>query len=186
MRVVLLNGPKGVGKDYIADHYTDHLAEGDTARVLPLMWPVKIEALREAGLHPALVHELEKRKDEPAPELGGKTPRQLYIEYGQLKRKEYGQNYIANLWLRKASDMRYDMIIVPDVRFQPEVSAAIRLVGSRNVLLVHVHRGSITWEGDIGSYLEHETSCALHNDFKMLDPGEVLHEIVKEWRTHAA
>lgn len=185
MRVILLNGPKGVGKDYVASRYIDVdplLSE----RILPIMWPMKVEALRDAGVHPALVHELENRKDEPAPELGSKTPRNLYIEYGQRKRKEYGRNYIANLWMRKASDMRYNTIVVPDVRFQPEVAAAVRLVGSRNVMLVHVHRDGHTWEGDIGSYLEHHTTNRLDNDFEKLDPGEVLYEMAKEWRSHAA
>jgi|LGOV01.1.fsa_nt_gb hypothetical protein len=182
MKVILLNGPKRSGKDYIAERVA--LLGGMTVR--SMMQPMKIAALTLRGLHPDTWLQFETRKDEPAPELDGQTPREVYIAHGTMMRERYGQNFVANLWMRHTSEARgCNDIIVPDVRFAPEVDAVVRLVGARNVVLVGVHRKGTNWDNDIGSYLSRTFGgikrLDFDNNYEGLHPGDVVHSLLESW-----
>lgn len=177
MQVILLNGPKRSGKDTIANQFIDN---SNSARKMPLMWPMKLEAMAMYGAPPHRVENMEYAKDEPSALLGGLTPRQVYIQYAQVKREEDGQDSIADLWVRHAANYRgYGFLVVPDVRFQIEVDVISRAYGLSNVLLVRVHRPGFGWDGDIGEYCKAFLECDLTN----AEPeglGLKLHELVRK------
>lgn len=189
-RIVLLNGPRQVGKDFIADRFIDH---EQSSRKLPVMWPGKLAAMADHGVTPSQVAVMESRKDKPIHHplggpgelpvsLHGKTPREVYIEYGERMRAEEGDDYFARLWAQHARNYRgYGYIVVPDVRFQPEVDAASREFGQHNVLLVRVRRQDYDWQRDIGSYCKHIFAADFDNDVdaSVSCPGLRLHEIVR-------
>jgi len=189
-RIILLNGPRQVGKDFIADRFIEHAS---SARKLPIMWPGKLAAMAEYGGTPSHVQIMEHYKDEPisgakdwqglnVSSLDGKTPREVYIEYGERMRTEEGEDYFANLWAQHATNYRgYGYILVPDVRFQEEVDAASREFGQHNVLLVRVRRQDYDWQRDIGTYCKHIFAADFDNDVdvSVSCPGLRLHEIVR-------
>ena len=183
-RIILLNGPRQVGKNFIADRY---LENASNARTLPVMWPGKLAAMAEYGVPPSVVEAMEFTKDAPHDMLcdlvGRKTPREVYIDYGERMRAEEGEAYFANAWVVHAAQLRhYDYILVPDVRFQLEVDAASREFGQHNVLLVRVRRQDYDWRLDIGSYCDHCCAADFDNDVDAsVDcPGLRLHETVRD------
>lgn len=178
--IVLLNGPRQVGKDYIANAFID---QANSARKLPIMWPGKIAALAELGLlpHTAYTFESDGAKDVPYDRLRGRTPRQVYIEYGERMRETHGESYFAELWARVAQVYKgYGHLVVPDVRFQPEVDEACKAFGAHNVLLVRVRQDNFDWTGDIGSYLTHWKSVEFDNTAQSPDVGVQLQNLVRE------
>lgn len=191
-RIILLNGPRQVGKDFIASRYIEH---ANSARSLHVMWPAKLAAMAEYGITPSQVRAMELYKDEPitgvkdwrglvVSDLEGKTPREVYIEYGDRMRAEEGEAYFANLWAQQAEHYRdYEYLLVPDVRFREEVEAAARTFGAGNTLLVRVHKNHYGWDRDVGSYLGHSISVDFDNDVDadVECPGLFLHEIVREF-----
>ena len=186
-RAILLNGPRQVGKDFIADKYIDL---SSSARKIPVMWPGKLAAMAEYGVPPSPVQIMERFKDAPisgvkdfhgidVSGIDGKTPRQVYIEYGQRMRAEHGEDYFADLWQRHVHNYKgYRDIVVPDVRFQPEVEAAVREFGAHNVLLVRVHQDDFDWKGDIGSYCTHWQAVDFDNTPQSDNVGHDLQDIV--------
>ena len=185
-RIILLNGPRQVGKDFIADRYIENALFGIKARKLPVMWPGKLKAMDEYGVPLTTVEAMEYAKDEPHDMLrdlfGIKTPREVYIDYSARVRAEEGEDYFAELWAWHAKQLQhYDDIVVPDVRFQPEVDVASREFGRHNVLLVRVHRQDCDWQRDIGSYCEHSSAADFYNniDARVSCPGLHLRDLVQ-------
>lgn len=197
-RIILLNGPRNAGKDFIADRFIEN---ADSARKLPIMWPFKLKAMAEYGISPSFVQSFEFFKDAPidahkiatalgnpkalekASELQGKTPRQVYIKYGEKLRGEKGKRVIAETWARHAKQYAgYKYLLVPDVRFQPEVDEAVRMFKMTKVMLVRVCRQGHDWTDDIGSYLSHTVSVDFNNDVdaSVSCPGMRLHELAKD------
>lgn len=157
-KVILLNGPRGVGKDTIAEAYVKvRKCEGVQVMICKMMWPMKAAALAEYGLasHYVEVFEAINLKDTPQGTLHWHTPREVYIRYAERERARHGQGIYAQMWLKAAALIMHqcDEIIVPDVRFMPEVKAAISLVGGGRMRLICVHRKDHDWTDDIGSYL---------------------------------
>lgn len=169
MKIILLNGPKSVGKDTIADAYKNVTRGTRSVSILPMARAMHENALAEYGL-PAESVDLINRtgcKDKPSGTLGGKTPREVYIEYGDKMRAKYGEYVLGDMWLKRAASIapeKNGVIVVPDVRFQPEVNSAIRLAGRDNVMLVYVIRPGKSWFGDIGRFCEHDWSCTFLNN----------------------
>lgn len=179
-KVILLNGPRDVGKDFLADKFID---EELSARKLPVTWPLKLEAMAQYGIPPSLVNGYEQSKDVPindqfAPHaLKGRTPREVYIKYGTALRAAEGESAVAKRWRNDARMKRgYGFLLVPDVRFQPEVDEAVKEFGHLNVVLVHVRRAGRSWAGDIGSYVDHGQWFAYRND----GDGSSFNELVRK------
>lgn len=190
MKVILLNGPKYVGKDTAAKQFCDLVnIEGTPASavVMPMAKPMKLAALTELldnlaeqgvyGGSPKDCYEIfERAKDEPmGTATGALTPRQLYIEYGTMLRRTKGEDAVADLWLKDAAVMYAEAIktglpeylVVPDCRFLPEYDAACKLVGVKNVALVEMQRDGCTWDDDIGAWLFEHISPSVG----LLNPG---------------
>lgn len=191
-KVILLNGPRQVGKDFIADEF---ISLNRSARKLPVTWPLKLAAMAEHGIPPSTVRILDTAKDRPigntlqgphVPDaveaIEGWTPREIYIAYGDRMRAEMGDDYFAQLWASHADQYRgYEYIVVPDVRFQPEVDVASQVFGRFNTYLVRVKQADFDWRTDIGSYLKHTVSFDFNNDdhTSKADVGKRLVNIVK-------
>lgn len=156
---ILINGPKSVGKDTAASA----IAGVRPGMVIePVMTVAKHHAILEAGLEPGrYFHIFEQFKDTPFPELYGKTPRDLYIAFGDRERAKDPQA-IAKLWLaglKMKLICGASTILVPDVRFLSEFLAVLPIFQPANVLLLRIYSSVVTrwtdglpFEDDIGSY----------------------------------
>lgn len=180
----MLNGPRRTGKSTIARAFAWEVGIAamnfSVVRVLHVGHVMQGEALAEYGLSADCVQMFDQVgiKDSPLPLLNGKTPREVYIAYGNRIREEQGENAVADLWLVAAAKLvatvSPTVIVVPDVRFMPEYNAACKLVGAHNVYLYTLHRPGHTWDGDIGSYLLSVQRNALIND---MTPDDVVTQL---------
>ena len=184
MKVVLFNGPRTAGKDTLASALASRLSSRHPVSILPMTKPMKMGAIRtvrypnfteqfDGNIEEAYEY-FEANKDVALACLGGKTPRELYIEYGNKLRAEHGPDVLGDAWLNQAAQIvnhERGWLLVPDVRFQPEVNAAIRLAGKNNVMLVYVVRTGTSWERDIGRFCEHDWSCTCINNGSLDDLG---------------
>jgi hypothetical protein len=159
MRVVLLNGPPGCGKDtagkILMKHCLDHsVTTGKLSRRLK-------ESVHADHGYPALPHDyFENSKESPLPLFFGKTPRQAYIYKSEkIVKPHYGNEYYGRLLLR---DMLVEykkgirVMFITDSGFVEEVNPIVDVVGISNVLLVRIHadeRGK-TFKGDSRSYIK--------------------------------
>lgn len=177
---ILLNGPRQVGKDFLADSFIDYTRDErrvSSVRKIPITWPLKLEAMKAFNKTTSEVKVYETVKDVPQEDLNGKTPREVYIEYGEYMRAEEGEEYFAKRWVACAKQYTgYKYIIVPDVRFQVEVDTCARAFGPHNTFLVHVYRSDYDWTNDIGSYLEHEYSTSMINEPAVYFDGASLNK----------
>lgn len=156
MRIVLLNGPPRSGKDTVAKALT---AEGYAHLSLARILKERAHAL--FGLKVPFDF-FEDRKDEPAPEFGGMTPRRVYIDVSEkIVKPAMGKDIWAR-WLRE----QIDELIADGVKvreFLPEVGFAISdlgfpyevppLVAGLDPLIVQVHRPGTSFKNDSREYV---------------------------------
>lgn len=153
--VIVINGPRGVGKTTAADAIKGE--RGDII-VLSVMTPFKQRVLVELGLDPAAYFDVfEMLKDSPFPELGGRTPRQIYIERGDAARAADPYHF-SNAWAKSArlyTSIGFH-VVMTDCRFAQEFYASLETVLPRDVLLMRLKNPAKAdpWAGDIGSWFE--------------------------------
>lgn len=151
MRIVLLNGPPRSGKDTVAKALT---AEGYAHLSLARILKERAHAL--FGLKVPFDF-FEDRKDEPASEFGGMTPRQVYIDVSEkIVKPAMGKDIWAR-WLRQ----QIDGFLADGVR--PEVGWAVSdlgfpyevppLVAGFDPLIVQVHRLGTSFKNDSREYV---------------------------------
>jgi hypothetical protein len=151
--IILINGPRGVGKDTAALAIK---GKRDDIAIVPVMRVAKRIAIYEANLDAETWFDLfETLKDTPFAELDGRTPRQLYIDYGN-KARARSASALASLWKNEVLGGHEDAgtVIVPDVRFIEEFFAALKIFKPADVLMLRIKRPGATWDGDIGSYFD--------------------------------
>jgi len=197
MRVVLFNGPARAGKDTLASALHAHFSgSGRDAAILSVMMPAKLDAIRTVrypgfakqfgGVIELTYDHFERNKDTPLECLDNKTPRQFYIEYFTRMREERGQGCLADAWAERAkayTARENTLVLVPDVRLQVEVNAAVTLAGRNNVMLMYVTRDGTSWQNDIGRFCEHDWSCTFVNNGTLDGLGERVERLLQRaWR----
>lgn len=149
-QIILINGPKGVGKDTAA------LAMKREGWIIaPIMAEAKLRTLDNWNVDRSLLGVFDSLKDQPFDEFGGQSFRQAIINYANGQRRE-NPKFFAENWAERLGDWYADkmpVVLVPDVRFFEEFIAACDLVGGKNVYLLRVFRPGHGWEGDVGGYI---------------------------------
>lgn len=77
-------------------------------------------------------------KDEPRPALGGKSIRDVMIEYGEGKCREHGSGYWARLLADQLTGCGWPIIAVDDVRKMVELEILRGALGSSVITHLHV------------------------------------------------
>jgi len=143
MLLLGINGYAGSGKSELADHL---IAEHGFKRV-KFATPFKA-ALRGMWLSMGISNEEIDRmedgdlKDLPHPMLGGTTPRDWQIHYGEGTRERFGQNVWVDIAVRTILNMKdagVDRIVVDDVRKEIEGSA-VQAIGG---YVASIHRTGV-------------------------------------------
>jgi len=165
-KIILLNGPKYVGKTAIAEWVAERR---DDVLVCPMMYQVKIQALmyylnESVSEAEDSLHAIEDQCLKDC-EYGdtGLTPRQMFTAQSEFNRRGGGTHAVSRLWKQYVSErcavhrhknkpIRF--ILVPDLRFDHEVQFIEEAYGYRSCHLVHVLRGGKDFFEDVGYYVD--------------------------------
>lgn len=83
-------------------------------------------------------------KDEPRAELGGKTPRDLFIFLGEGIKREFNPLFFVDKIIHDINEYGNDLVIIDDLRFPDELHRLREEYGP-DLCVVHI-------EGDVDSY----------------------------------
>jgi len=156
MKIILFNGPPGSGKDYAGKVMLSLCAEAQTAKF------ARILKERTHGLYglyasgrPLPYNWFEDRKDEPAAEFLGLTPRQAYIAVSEdyLKPK-HGKAVLGDLLLQELRNMDVPFVAVTDSGFVEEAEKVVDHFGAAHCRLVRLHRDGCSFHNDSRGYID--------------------------------
>lgn len=147
-KVVILNGPPGVGKDVLARML---IKEG---------WVIKQfkdELYKNTAMYYGisvvdLIDICNKRelKEVPNPVFGGLSPRQALIHVSEaIMKPQYGSGVFGELLADAAFEHRF--VIVPDGGFKAEMQAVEMF---HELTVIRLFRDGMTFEGDSRSYAQ--------------------------------
>lgn len=151
--VIFLNGPPGCGKDFagrlIAEHAPGRVHLDKFARYLK----EATHALYGIFIHgrPAPHDWFESRKDQPASELFGLTPRQAYIAVSETYMKvQHGDRIFGELALRniRLEAPAADLVVITDSGFRGEAEVLVEHFGGENCLMIHLERSECSFDKD--------------------------------------
>lgn len=152
--VILLNGPRGCGKDTAANAMVAKWPAWKTSKISR---GIKLKAL-DAYKVPREQLEFWDQpgvKDTPVMEFDGECFRKVVIDIG-LQERARDPYAVARAWaedLKPTLQFGYPAVVVSDCRFFEEFIVACDLVGPRNVYLMRIVRPGHDWTGDIGQYV---------------------------------
>lgn len=145
MRVVLLNGPPRAGKDTIGEMLVQSIPRSVVLRFAqPIIdYMFKVHGIRMSDV----------AKDEPHPNLCGRTPRQVAIHYSERMCKPlFGQDYFGHeaVKLMRKQPRGIETATFTDSGFVNEAVPVLKEATS--MVVVRVHRRGSTFHGDSRSY----------------------------------
>ncbi len=163
--IILLNGPKRVGKDTAATML--RMAATDEPAIIGFSHHLKRMVhgiyLGYAGfmLDP---NYFDAVKDDPqeflagipnGPTWYGDTWRGAYIHYSENVIKPiHGKEWFGKMFVKAAHEAFRRTVIVPDSGFREEAERVIREFGADHVTLIRLHREGIDFTGDSRSYID--------------------------------
>lgn len=159
MKIVLLNGPAGSGKDTAADL----LKKEFSGHIVKFAAPLKAAA---AGLcfngNRAMFDEFDldqAKKVEPRPEFFGVSCRQVQIDISEKFIKPvYGEDAFGKICAQRIIQMSNlgedGPFFVSDSGFVPEAEVLIRAFGPESVSLIRILRPGHDFSGDSRGYVQ--------------------------------
>lgn len=153
--VILLNGPRGCGKDTAANAM---VAKWPAWKASKISRGIKLMALDVYKIDRNMLDFYDQPgiKDVPLMEFDGHSFRDTVIAKGVEARKRDPYS-VARAWaedLKPTLQFGYPAVVVSDCRFFEEFIVACDLVGGRNVYLMRLKRPGHDWTNDIGSYFQ--------------------------------
>jgi hypothetical protein len=155
MKLILLNGPPGCGKDTIGEFF------GGIRRVHITKFAKKVKdmAHRMMGINNVPHDYYEAVKNTPLEELHGITPRQLYIAISENLCKPlfgktfFGERLVDEIMVRKVQHPEMDFVVITDCGFKDEVRALALKFGEENIFMFQIFRPGHDYKGDSRGYV---------------------------------
>lgn len=153
-RLVLVNGPPRSGKDTVGQ-LIEEFAQGVYVTKMAKILKERTHALY--GM-PGLPHDyFEANKEEAMKCFMWKSPRQAYIAVSETFFKpNHGLSVFGDLLLEEIKEQATNdsMVVVTDSGFAAEAWPLLDFYGTKNVLLIRLHRDGTSFEGDSRSYID--------------------------------
>lgn len=161
MKIILLSGPPGSGKDTSAQLLQTYLESQHRY----LVCIERMSAPLKAALASMLEFELDENgnlppdmetvKNQTHPILGVSL-RQAQTDISKkLLKPLYGQDILARLWINRVEPIQDEsraefefVILVPDCGFQVEIDTLAQAFDPKSILLINLHRTGTSYEGD--------------------------------------
>jgi len=160
MRVLLLNGAPGSGKDTIASmiktKFHDRVYLEKFARPLKDAVPVAYGVNKQDWNKE---YDAPSTKNNPHPRLYGKSAREAQIALSETYFKPlHGQDIFGRMLLDRIkrlleSDLLYEYVVVSDSGFKPEAEVLVDQLGKNNVDLWRVQRAGYGFKNDSRSHI---------------------------------
>lgn len=186
VKVVLLNGPAGSGKDSAGNHLADNLGFWN----MKFAGALKRSVYADHGLPTDLPLDFfESIKEEPLGVFFGKSFRQACIHKSENMMKPafgprvFGRLFLRELWQNYRNGA--SRIVVTDSGFAPEALAMVPYIGAENMLLVQIRaesRGK-TFANDSRNYIElpDVTTVVVTNNGPLPGYLKVVYDLVDHW-----
>lgn len=181
MQIIGLAYKKGVGKNTLAKFITTYLrCEAPQLNVKEVSFAAKLKDVAYqlyswAGIQRGIYYEIRRdEKEVVLPQLE-KSPRQIWIEIGNKMREVY-----QDTWIDFAlKNIKADVLIITDVRFQNE-AAAIRRVGGQLIKIErnNIPKGTDPAEIDLDSWMIWD--AVVDNNSTLQDLNKEAEEIAEE------
>ena len=174
--VILLNGPRGCGKDTAANAM---VAKWPAWKASKISRGIKLMALDAYKVPRERLEFYDQPgiKDLPCMEFDGHSFREVVIDIGTAERARDPYS-VARAWaedLKPTLQFGYPAVVVSDCRFFEEFAVACDLVGPRNVYLMRIYRPGHDWTGDIGGYITTDKGVFGHVEVSVVNDMDEEH-----------
>lgn len=185
-KVIILNGPPGVGKDTIAALLTNHERTAVSRSFKEPMFNIALAMLgRERYSDFVLAYHNREEKEKPHSFLNGKTCREFMIWISEdVIKPTFGKQHFGKLMADNiASVPEHIDVVVSDGGFKDEL---LPLIGAGfDVHVIRLHRDGFTFAGDSRDYLEtiYDFDNLKFHDFTLYDglpkeAADAIYELV--------
>ena len=151
-KLIVLNGPPSCGKDTLAYYLTIKTGMVHVKFAAEL----KFITHRLYGIpNPEDIYQFEDCKDVPNSAFYGLTPRQAYIEVSERYIKPvHGMGFFGDRLLETIEELPNKVFVASDGGLIEELIPVVEGLGSRNVLVLQMHRSGCDFEskGDSRSF----------------------------------
>ncbi len=159
MKIIFLNGPPGSGKDFAGRAILSLCPQAQTAKFASVLKE------RTHGLYgiyrdgqPVPHDWFEDRKDEPAEEFMGLTPRQAYIAVSEEYMKpKHGAAVFGSLLVQELRSRNAPLVAITDSGFVQEAREIVEHFGAEHCRLVRVRRKECSFQHDSRGYIDLST-----------------------------
>jgi hypothetical protein len=179
MKIILLSGPPGCGKDTFGSMLEKALWVDAVPNSMQLKFagPIK-EFFKNTYCHGDQAefewYEKRENKDIPHDALMGKTPREIQIAYSEMFMKPF---HGSDIWGRMLGDkIQYEMthneieyFIVTDLGFESEYDYLQNRYGSENIIIIEIRRKGCDFSKDSRNFIDPKVKpswiMSFHNDY---------------------
>lgn len=176
-KLIILNAPKGCGKDVAATHLCNLFNFNHVEFKTPLKELVMSFYNLDETEHSYFYDRC--RKEYPQRRLGGLSIRECYIHVSETVIKPvFGRDVFGTLLAKSLSGVS----VSSDGGFVEEVEAVAKEIGKENVLIVQIHSEGNDFRGDSRQYLDVQgvTTRIVHNHFTSQFFSNIV-DVVTKW-----
>lgn len=148
-KLIILNAPKGCGKDVAADHLVNMYNFHHVEFKAPVKKLVKSFYSLTEKEHELLYRR--ENKEVPQSCLMNKSIRDCYIHVSEsVIKPTFGKDVFGVLLANSLED---GVSVASDGGFTEEISAVAEVIGEENILIIQIHAEGRTFDGDSRNYL---------------------------------
>jgi hypothetical protein len=156
-KIIILNGPPRCGKDVAANAIQQYLGT-DTVAHLKLSTPLKTIAMLILGGDPVLHEQL---KDVPTNFKSLSYREMQIIIFNELARS-LGIDWLGQIMVRSILAEESDYIVISDGGRPEDVAPMLRLLPSKEVMILQIMRNNCNFTHDIRMYLSDNRAIMRH------------------------